>query len=1835
LNRSQRVRTFLFAAAVAAATELVAVAVPAQAAVSLTVTTTADVASNAGDCGSTSTTVPSPLSLREATCIANNYGNTQAVTINVPAGTYTLANGELQMGKVNGSNITLNGAGSASTIIDGQHASRVLDLDPAVVGGVTTSISGVTITNGRDGTFGGAGIIAGSGGATALDTLNVANSVLSNNQANFAVPTASSKPGGGISVQGGNLTLTNDTFTGNQSFSSAGAAVSYMALGSTAGQTLTVNGSTFSGNTTANSGASGTSGGALAVSAGAGGGTYTVTNSTFTGNGASSSTAEAAAGGAIFQMTGNLTVTGSTFTGNSVSGGGTLAGGPVIYTAGTTAMHYNRFVGNTGTGGVMTNSGSGVADVTENWWGCNTGPNTTGCETTSGTGITATPRLVLMSTASPSHVTGPNGTSTITASLLTDSNGGAVGAANLAGAFNGVPVSFADPPGDATVTLASGAHSVNISGGTASIDYHSNTTLGPDNVSTTFDNATTAATLEVDQAPAITSANTAPFTVGTAGSFTVTTTGYPAAAITKIGSLPSGLTFTDNGNGSATISGTPAAGTGGNYTMNLTAANGVSPNANKTLTVNVSQAPGFTSGSTATFVTGSAGVFNVTTSGFPTVSTITESGTLPAGVTFTDNGNGTATLAGTPTGNGNTYPVTLTASNGVSPNGTQNLTIQVNQAPAVTLNPTDQTVAPGNSVSFTAAASGVPNPTVQWQRSTDSGASFVNIAGATSTTYTFTTAAGDSGNEYRAVFSNGVGSPATTTAATLTVGTAPSFTSADHTSFVVGQAGSFSITTTGVPSATLSRAGTQFPTWLTLTDNGDGTGSLTGTPPAGSGGTYQFTLKAANGVGTAASQNFTLFVDDSPVITSGDHTTFTVGSAGSFAVTTTAGFPTTTSITKSGSLPSGVGFTDNGDGTATLAGTPAAGTGGSYPITITATAVGGLAAPATQSFTLTVLAPPTITSADHSAFSEGSAGSFTVTTTAGNPTATTISTTGTLPAGLSFSDNGDGTATVAGTPDVGSRGTYTVTITASNGVAPDSTQTFTVTVNAPPAITSADHVTFTVGVAASFTVTTTGQPTPALSETGTLPPGTTFTDDGDGTATLGGTPTSGGSYSFTITASNGVLPDATQAFTVTVDQPPVMTSADHTTFAVGSPGTFTVTSAAGTPAATTITKSGSLPPGVSFTDNGDGTATMAGTPVSGTGGSYPLTITASNGVLPDSTQSFTLTVTELPAVTSTDHTTLTVGSAGTFTVTTTPGFPTATTITEVGSLPSGVSFTDNGDGTATLAGTPAAGASGSYPLTLTATNTAGHTDQAFTLTVSNATQTITVTSVPPSPAYVGGSYPLAATASSGLPVSYTLDAATTATTCSLSGDSVSLDHAGTCVIDFDQAGDGTWAAAPQVQQSFAVTTVPTTVALTASPTNSVYGQPATATATIGAASGTPAGTVTFSVDGTQVGTPVTVVSGAATSETLTDGAGQPLAPGTHTVAATFIPDDQTTYADSTSSVDTLVDKAATTSTVSVAANAITATVGAVTPGAGTPTGTVTFAVNGTQVGTAPLANGTATLPYTVPTGHTQNVSVAYAGDADFTGSSASTARHDPTITAHLSSATSRTRYGWYRSPVTVTFTCTPAGAPLTAACPAPVRLAHQGAAQSVTRTITATDGGSDTATVNVSIDMTAPSVRVAGVRNGAVYRGVAPKARCVGRDALSGIAKCTLRLSTRGEITSFRAVAVDRAGNRAITRGHYRTLRIWFASARYSAGAFDLHPGHSYTLYARAATRPVYYDPVVAPLTPTRADKPLFATTRSGTWAISVHIPAAMRHGLWHFAVRIGRTLHQFNVRIG
>ena len=77
----------------------------------------------------------------------------------------------------------------------------------------------------------------------------------------------------------------------------------------------------------------------------------------------------------------------------------------------------------------------------------------------------------------------------------------------------------------------------------------------------------------VDSVPAFTSAAKATFTAGTSGTFTYDLGPFPTPALTLIGTLPSGLTFADNADGTATISGTAASGTAKKYTFTLKAKN--------------------------------------------------------------------------------------------------------------------------------------------------------------------------------------------------------------------------------------------------------------------------------------------------------------------------------------------------------------------------------------------------------------------------------------------------------------------------------------------------------------------------------------------------------------------------------------------------------------------------------------------------------------------------------------------------------------------------------------------------------------------------------------------------------------------------------------------------------------------------------------------------------------------------------------------------------------------------------------------------------------------------------------------------------------------------------------------------------------------------------------------------------------------------------------------------------------------------------------------------------------------------------------------------------------
>ncbi len=100
-------------------------------------------------------------------------------------------------------------------------------------------------------------------------------------------------------------------------------------------------------------------------------------------------------------------------------------------------------------------------------------------------------------------------------------------------------------------------------------------------------------------------------------------------------------------------------------------------------------------------------------------------------------------------------------------------------------------------------------------------------------------------------------------------------------------------------------------------------------------------------------------------------------------------------------------------------------------------------------------------------------------------------------------------------------------------------------------------------------------------------------------------------------------------------------------------------------------------------------------------------------------------------------------------------------------------------------------------------------DLGANFTLELATQAISFSSTTPNTAAVGGAYTPAASASSGLPVTYSVDSSSTNGACTITSGQVSFTGPGACVIDANQAGDYGYDAAPQAQQSFSIAAAPT------------------------------------------------------------------------------------------------------------------------------------------------------------------------------------------------------------------------------------------------------------------------------------------------------------------------------------------------------------------------------------------------------------------------------------------
>jgi hypothetical protein len=409
--------------------------------------------------------------------------------------------------------------------------------------------------------------------------------------------------------------------------------------------------------------------------------------------------------------------------------------------------------------------------------------------------------------------------------------------------------------------------------------------------------------------------NAATLTVNTP----VTITGQPVSqsvtagqtasfSVTATGSAPISYQWRRNGVnvGGATASSytTPATVTGDNgdqFTVVVSNGTGSVTSNAATLTVTAAPvAPSITSQpANRTVATGQTASFSVTATG-----------TAPMTYQWRKNGvaigGATAASYTTPatisSDDGSQF--TVAASNSLGSVTSNAATLTVNDPPAITSQPTSQSVLVGQTASFSVTATGDGTLTYQWKKNG------TNISGATSASYTTpATVSADNGAQFTVVVSNSAGS-ATSSAATLTVSAPPSITSQPaNRTVVAGQTASFSVTATGTGPLSYQ--------WRKNgTDIGGATGASYTTPAttAADNGAL-FAVAVTNSVGSVTSSSATLTVSAATLLLSANPTSLAFGSvntSSSKVLPVTISNTGNSSVTISGVSLSGPGFSESG-----------------------------------------------------------------------------------------------------------------------------------------------------------------------------------------------------------------------------------------------------------------------------------------------------------------------------------------------------------------------------------------------------------------------------------------------------------------------------------------------------------------------------------------------------------------------------------------------------------------------------------------------------------------------------------------------------------------------------------------------------------------------------------------------------------------------------------------------------------------------------------------------------------------------------------------------------------
>lgn len=446
----------------------------------------------------------------------------------------------------------------------------------------------------------------------------------------------------------------------------------------------------------------------------------------------------------------------------------------------------------------------------------------------------------------------------------------------------------------------------------------------------------------------------------------------------------------------------------------------------------------------------------------------------------------------------------------------------------------------------------------------------------------------------------------------------------------------YTITATDIDNGAPVIAAPTRPSWLTLTDNGDGTGRLSGTPTNADVGQHPVEIAATDNPGASAVQQFVITVvnvNDAPTFLGTPPTAATEDVPYTYNVSTTDldGNPLTIVAQL---LPAWLNVTDHGNGTATVTGTPLNAYVGSHNVTL---AVSDAIAPAVlQAFTITVANTndaPVIATAPVLTAIQNILYNYIVTATDDDGDAIAISAL-VLPAWLQFTDNHNGTAQLSGIPNNDAVGNHEVTVRAQDGNGGANSQSFTIAVanvNDLPLFTSVPAATAVEDQEYRYNVTTIDIDGDILAIQATvLPSWMGLTDHGDGSATLVGTPAAAdaGNHNVTLKVTDAIDSFATQDFVVTVtvvNDAPIFVSTPPLAVRVSSIYSYAITATDEEGDAITIVAT-TIPPWLGLLDHGNGTAVLNGTPADGNMGTNNVVLEAADASAKKSTQNFTIVV---------------------------------------------------------------------------------------------------------------------------------------------------------------------------------------------------------------------------------------------------------------------------------------------------------------------------------------------------------------------------------------------------------------------------------------------------------------------------------------------------------------------------------------------------------------------------------------------------------------------------------